>query len=238
MTKIDAIIKVLQSNNGTGTLQMIYDNICKFYPSAKNSDKWDAGIRGVLYREIKEGSRLKKIGVGIYALSDYKEESLPSKPIRTHSYMEGICVELGNLFNFDTYSADPSELYRDNIKIGDITTIKRLPDFSYPDIIHDVKNIDVIWFNNTGYKFPKIVLEVVDSVGTMSGAFNRSLQLKDFKTIFIIIAPEKHRNNYLKTLSLQAYNKEKSSFKFYSYNELLDVYDGAIKTKMLNPLIY
>ena len=61
MTKIDAIIKVLEDNGGTATLQIIYDKICKYYPQAKASETWEAGIRGVLYRELKEGTTLKKL---------------------------------------------------------------------------------------------------------------------------------------------------------------------------------
>ena len=63
MRKIDAIIKVLEDNGGTANWQIIYDNICKYYPSAKDSVKWQEGIRGVLYREIRksENSRVKNV---------------------------------------------------------------------------------------------------------------------------------------------------------------------------------
>ena len=38
MTKVEAIKKVLEDNNGTATLAEIYNNIEKYYPEAKSSD--------------------------------------------------------------------------------------------------------------------------------------------------------------------------------------------------------
>ena len=49
----------------------------KTFANIKDSETWDAGIRGVLYRELKDGKRFKKIGISIYALADYKEELKP-----------------------------------------------------------------------------------------------------------------------------------------------------------------
>ena len=110
MTKVEAIQKVMEDNHGTASLEIIYDNIEKYYPATKNSHEWEVGIRGVLYREIKNNKRFKKIGLSIYALKDYIEESKPKKEdtVRMHSYIEGICIEIGNLKNFNTYTADPS----------------------------------------------------------------------------------------------------------------------------------
>lgn len=131
MTKVEAIQKVMEDNNGSASLDVIYQNIDKYYPTAKDSNEWEAGIRGVLYREIRNNKRFKKIGLSIYALQDYKEEQKPHKEdtIRMHSYIEGICIELGNFKNFHTYTADPSALYRDNIHLQNIATIKEIPVF-------------------------------------------------------------------------------------------------------------
>ena len=93
-----------------------------------------------------------------------------------HSFIEGICVELGNFKKFNTYTADPSAIYRDNIKLHDIVTLADIPNFTYNEIITEVKRIDVIWFNNAGLLYPNKVFEVVDSKATLLGAFNRLLQ--------------------------------------------------------------
>lgn len=35
MTKVEAIEKVMMDNGGTASLEIIYNNICKYYPTAK-----------------------------------------------------------------------------------------------------------------------------------------------------------------------------------------------------------
>lgn len=40
MTKVDAIQKVMEDNQGTASLETIYKNIEKYYPAAKLSNEW------------------------------------------------------------------------------------------------------------------------------------------------------------------------------------------------------
>ncbi len=70
MTKIEALTSLIADNGGIADWQIIYDNIEKYYPNAKNSTKWQEGLRGVLYRGIKTGL-LKKIDTGVFALPHY-----------------------------------------------------------------------------------------------------------------------------------------------------------------------
>lgn len=129
MRKIDAIEKVMLDNGGTASWSVIYDNITKYYPNAKSSDDWKEGLRGVLYREMNSNNRFKKIGLGIFALGNYQEDRKPEdkETVRMHSYIEGICVELGNFNNYLTYTADPSALYRDKLHLSDVATLQTLP---------------------------------------------------------------------------------------------------------------
>ncbi|MBO4905596.1 MAG: hypothetical protein J5486_00990 [Bacteroidaceae bacterium] len=239
MTKLDAIERVMLDNGGTASWNIIYENIEKYYPSAKNSTKWQEGIRGVLYRELPNSKRFKKIGLGIFALASYHEEVKPSNndKIRMHSFIEGICLELGNFDNYLTYTADPSAEYRDNLHLRDFATVKNLPAFSYSEIVREAKNIDVIWLNKKGLAFPKRVIEVVDSVGTLSSAFNRSLQLQNFMTDFYIVAPEKHHEKYLQTINLEIYQAQKERFHFINYDNLIDYYETvSLKNKLESKL--
>lgn len=80
MTKVEAIEKVLQDNGGIATWEIIYNEIDKYYPDAKSSREWAAGIRGVLYREIKNNRSFKKIDEGTFALKDYDENKLLLSP--------------------------------------------------------------------------------------------------------------------------------------------------------------
>jgi len=80
MTKVDAIKKVLEDNGGIATWEIIYNEIEKYYPEAKVSKEWSAGIRGVLYREIKNNRNFKKIDEGTFTLADYDETKLVLSP--------------------------------------------------------------------------------------------------------------------------------------------------------------
>lgn len=73
MTKVNAIEKILMDNGGVATWNIIYNQIEKYYPGAKNSIEWQAGIRGVLYREIKNKKKFKIINTGIISLFDYDD---------------------------------------------------------------------------------------------------------------------------------------------------------------------
>jgi hypothetical protein len=240
MTKVEAIQKVMEDNHGTASLEIIYDNIEKYYPAAKNSHEWEAGIRGVLYREIRNNKRFKKIGLSIYALKDYVEEAKPKNDdtVRMHSYIEGICIEIGNFKNFQTYTADPSALYRDNLNLLNIASMNEVPVFSYNEIVQEAKRMDVIWFNPKGLSFPQKVFEVVDSIGTLNGAFNRCLQLKNFRTEFFIVAPEQHRNKFNQTMNLESYRESNERFKFINYDEIIELYENASRVNRIESKIF
>lgn len=240
MTKVEAIEKVMKDNGGAASLDVIYKQICKYYPTAKDSNEWEAGIRGVLYREIRNNRRFKKIGLSIYAISDYQEEQKPRQrdKVRIHSYIEGICLELGNFNDYLTYTADPSAIYRDNLRLCDFATIHEIPDFSYNGIINEVKRIDVIWFNKKGYAFPKRVFEVVDSIGTLNGAFNRSLQLKNFMTDFVIVAPEKHHEKFNQTIDMEIYLPQKERFSFVNYDDIVELYETTARKNKIETKLF
>lgn len=240
MTKLDAIERVMLDNGGTASWNIIYDKITKYYPSAKSSAKWKEGIRGTLLRELPNSSRFKKIGLGIYAVADYQEKTKPrvTDKVRMHSFIEGICLELGNFNKYRTYTADPSALYRDNLHLSDFASVQSLPEFSYSEIIHEAKNIDVIWLNPKGLAFPQKVFEVVDSVGTLSGAFNRSLQLQNFMTDFYIVAPKKHYEKYLQTINLEIYQSQKERFSFINYDDIMELYESALRKDSLETKLF
>jgi hypothetical protein len=68
MTKVQAIVRVMQQNGGRATLQQIYQQAERHYKGVKKAVDWKAGLRGVLYREIYKGRTFKKMGAGMYGL--------------------------------------------------------------------------------------------------------------------------------------------------------------------------
>ena len=76
MTKVEAIVKVMNKYNGLANWSIIYNEIEEFYPKIKEPADWTAALRGVLYREIKNKRTFKKIDEGLFALIDYDESLL------------------------------------------------------------------------------------------------------------------------------------------------------------------
>ena len=68
VTKVEAIEKVMQENGGTATLQEIYKYAGLYYPNVDRAKDWKAGLRGVLYREIRNNRTFKKVYTATYGL--------------------------------------------------------------------------------------------------------------------------------------------------------------------------
>jgi hypothetical protein len=232
-TKIEAISKVLEDNNGIANWNIIYSQIEKYYPNIKSSNQWEAGIRGVLYRAINENKIFKQIGIGLFALQDFKEEKFEeviesNDPIRMHSFMEGVCIEIGNFLKLKTFTADPSAKYN-QLSLSNISILKNIPNFTYSDIVNTTKKIDVLWFNEQGYQFPKRAIEIVDSIGTLEKALSRTSQLFDFNLPFYILSKKEDVAKINKTLNNQLYSKVKNRYIVRDYDSIMNIYKNTIQ---------
>lgn len=229
MTKVEALKNLMEDNGGSATWEMIYKNIEKYYPTAKRSREWQAGLRGVLYREL--GKHFKKIGLGIYALIDFKEDKIEKiseqPPQRIHSIMQGICLEIGNFLNFDTYTADPSATYN-NLALNNLATLRSLPPFTYEEILDSAKRIDILWFNKKGYQFPKRTIEIVDSIGTLEQALKRNIQLIEFNLDFYIVGKREYKVKIEREINREPYIRVKSRYKIRDYDDIIEIYKNPI----------
>jgi len=232
MTKVEAIKKVLEDHEGIATWKIIYDEIERYYPNAKRAETWESGLRGVVYREIYNNKLFKQIGIdkGMIALLDYQEEKIEEikqDPVRMHSYMEGICLEIGNFLKLKTFTADPNAKYN-NLPLSEISTLTILPQFTYSEILDTTKRIDVLWFNEKGFQFPKRAIEIVDSIGTLEPALKRSIQLLEFNLSFYILCKNEHIKKIEKELSCEPYIRVKNRYKVRNYESILNIYNNPI----------
>ena len=221
VTKVEAIKKVIQKFNGVVNWKQIYENIEEYYPAAKVSKEWKAGIRGVLYREIRNKRNFKKVGLGLYALNEYKEENILEETkdkIKIHNFIQGVLVETGNRERFETYTPDKSRKYKENIYLFQIQTLREVPEFTYHELIKDIKWIDVLWFSRETLKFPIKIFEVIDSLGTLSKSLSRCLQLRNFNVEIFIVAPKEYENKYNNEINKQLYNEFRNRFRFIDYD--------------------
>lgn len=101
-----------------------------------------------------------------------------------------------------------------------------------------MKNIDVLWFNKEGLIFPQKAFEIVDSVGTLNGAFNRCAQLQHINTQFYIVAPEKHHEKFEKSLRLEIYKDIRKRFTFIDYDDIINLYEDTAKANRIESKIF
>ena len=72
VTKVKALLSLMNDNEGAASWNYIYDNIEKYYPNIKVPKDWQAALRGVLYRELSNNRHFKRIGLGVFASLDYQ----------------------------------------------------------------------------------------------------------------------------------------------------------------------
>ena len=166
----------------------------------------------------------------MYALTEYtpdKIEEIKQDTIRMHSYMEGICIEIGNFLDLKTFTADPTAQYN-KLALSNITTLEVFPEFTYPAILETTKRIDVLWFNDRGFQYPKRAIEIVDSIGTLEPALKRTLQLIEFNLSFYILCKKEHVKKVEKELNAEPYTRVRERYVVRDYDNILDIYNNPI----------
>jgi hypothetical protein len=142
----------------------------------------------------------------------------------SHSDVQGVLLELGNMLGYDTYVADPSKTYM-NKPLGDSATLKEIPQFTYQRLLDTVKNIDVIWFEE---EFPKFCFEIEHTTGVTLGLLRlyQIRKLTDAK--FFVIAPEEIISKFQTEISKDPFHQIRERYIFRSYRQLADMFECAL----------
>jgi len=136
----------------------------------------------------------------------------------THTKVQGLLVELGNMLGYDTYVADPSKEYG-NTTLGGVVSLREVPTFTYPEVIEVAKDIDVIWFRE---KYPEFCFEVEHTTNIRDGLL-RLYQISPLRGIaFFIIGPSDIHVKFEKEVSRSPFKIIRDRYKFKSYKELLE----------------
>ena len=137
----------------------------------------------------------------------------------THSLLQGMLIELGNLLGYETYSADQSPEYRDTT-IGELASYESLPGFTSNRILSTARQIDVIWFAD---EFPVCCFEIEHSTDVTKGLL-RMHQLEHFQTQFFVVAPENTRRKFEIETSKTPFYQSQDRYFFRSYEEVEKLY--------------
>lgn len=222
----DAIEQVMIANGYYAPLQLIYKEFEKYRPlTGKTPFK-------TIQERVQRDKRFVRIGVGVYALAKHLDK-LPQQPQPktqaekrgyVHTRIQGMLVELGNLEGFDTFTPDKGKIF-DNKVLGNIATLKEIPEFTYPRIVHSTRYIDVLWFNREG--FPERAFEIEDSTDFRS-ALVKFTELRFFNMRFHLIAALEKKPKYEREISRSVFSAIAERCYFISYDEIMRLYDARL----------
>ena len=220
-TQVDDIIEVMCKNGGFATLAYLNQNV--------DTSNWKTktpfeSIRCYLQRR----DEFFKIQPGLWALTDYKETVLKKFQIKenekeqietfTHSYYQGLITDIGNWKKFKTFTPaqDKNKMFLDK-KLGEISSITDIPDFTYPNIVKRAKTIDAIWFNER--EMPNAFYEVEHSTNIIN-SLNKFFELQDFRARFCIVADKKRKNEFDDKIAQSIYKPIQNIVEFIDYETL------------------
>ena len=225
MSQKDNVIEAMRENGGYATFQQL-NQIVDF--STWKTKTPQASIR----RIVQVYDEFFRIKPGLWALSECKEDVLrrfniiendtQSDEIFTHSYYQGIIVEIGNMHNYKTYvpNQDKNKRFLEK-KLFEITTESELPNFTYDDLARRAKTVDVIWFNQR--RMPVRFYEVEHSTN-ITNSLDKFYELQDFRADFYIIADESRRSQFNSLIERNIYSSIRSYVKFFNYENLINQY--------------
>ena len=158
MTQNEAVLLTLENLGGIATLGQLNQEVLKIRECVWKTKTPFASIR----RIVQVDKNIYKIKPGLYGLKKSikeneakgvfveTEQNKNSKEINefNHTYYQGLLVTIGNLKGLQTFipKQDKNKKFIDK-KVGELTSLKDLPVFSYKNIVQRSSNVDVIWFN-------------------------------------------------------------------------------------------
>lgn len=143
----------------------------------------------------------------------------------SHSDVQGILIELGNLLRYKTYVADPSKPYRGK-KLKDFATLSEIPQFTYPDTLKTAKDVDAIWFGADFPPYPVACFEV-EHTTNVTGGLLRLYRLKGLGPKFFIIARSDLKHKFESEVERTPFYEIKDRYIFRSYDQLVEFFGLA-----------
>ena len=225
MSQKDNVIEAMRRNGGYATFQQLNQMV--------DFSTWKTKTPQASIRQIVQiHNEFFRIRPGLWALTECKDDVLSrfdieennnrSDEIFTHSYYQGIIVELGNMHNYTTYgpNQDKNKKFLER-KLSELTTEPELPNFTYESVANRAKTVDVIWFNER--RMPFRFYEVEHSTN-ITNSLDKFYELQDFRADFYIIADESRRNQFNSLLERNIYNSIRRYVKFFNYDNLINQY--------------
>ncbi len=236
MKQKEYVIEAMKKNGGYATFQQL-NGLVDF--STWGTKTPFASIR----RIVQTNDEFFRVQSGLWALKEFEKVVLEKFKIDvknensmnefTHSYFQGIIVEIGNLRKYDTYvpPQDKNKLFLET-KLSELTTTDKIYDFTYPEILRKAKTVDTIWFNER--KMPCAFYEVEHSTD-IKNSLNKFYELQDFRAKFYIVAAKERKLQFDDIINSSIYAPIKDIVSFVNYDSLMTQYD--IENKIIERVI-
>ena len=226
MTQCEVVIETMRANGGYATFGAL-NHLIDFSTWATKTPQ--ASVR----RIVQNSDAFFRIQPGLWALTGCKEEVLrkfsikekdeQSEELFTHGYYQGILVKIGNMKSYTTYvpAQDKNRLFLEQ-PLSEITRTTNIPNFTYPQLVNRARTVDVIWFNERG--LPNSLFEVEHSTD-IQNSVTKFCDLQDFKSQFVIVAPEHRHALFNKVMEHSAFRDIQHLVRFVNYDTIVSQYE-------------
>ena len=241
MKQHEAVILAMKQNGGYATLGQLYQTVLKI-PGPKWGTKTPfANIR----RIVQTHDEFFKIRPGLWALTSEKDTVLSLFSVEktqakereySHYFFQGVVAEIGNLKGFQTFvpAQDKNKPYSKQ-KLGDVATLSRLYEFTYPEVLRKAQTIDVAWFNVR--KYPNSFFEIEHSTDIYNSLL-KFVELQDFRASFYIVADNQRQAEFASKISLSSFAPIKSFVKFWNYDSVLDLHAKVAASNLAEQTLF
>lgn len=227
MKQHEAVILAMKQNGGYATLGQLYQSAPKIPDSEWGTKTPFASIR----RIVQTHDEFFKIRPGLWALTAEKEkvmslfvdQNAPEKQREySHYFFQGLVVEIGNFKGFKTFipTQDKNKPYTQK-KLGDISTLPKMYDFTYTEVLRRAQTIDVAWLNSR--KYPDSFFEIEHSTDIYNSLI-KFVELQDFRVKFYIVADNRRKSEFENKISQNAFSSIKPHVKFLDYDSVSELH--------------
>jgi len=239
MKQHEAVLKAMDQLGSYATLGALYQATLKIPDCVWNTKDPFANIR----RIVQTNPLFFKIKPGLWGLSSEKErillnlglsESASVKQTEhfTHSYFQGLLLEIGILKNHETYipAQDKNKPFLQK-RLGNLSSLPNIYHFTFDWLLNKAKSVDVIWFNER--KFPDSFFEVEHSTN-IQNALDKFSHFCDFKIDFYIVADSVRKNDYEEKISHNIYKSIGKNVRFLDYDTLSKIHANTSERAALS----
>ena len=221
ITQEQQVIAALRDQGGYATLRRLNEVV--------DFTEWktltpEASVR----RIVQQSKDIFRIQPGLWALEEAREQVLRKFNITsnnpqsveqfTHSYYQGLLVEIGKLQNSITYvpAQDKHHLFLDK-ELGDVSDLTIIPQFTFEHLLRKARTVDVIWFNKR--HMPTHFYEV-EHTTDIKNSLSKFYELQDFFSSFFIVAGQHREDEFKDKLNASIFSTIKDRVRFLTYEKV------------------